>query len=359
MKISIGSRVIEGPWGGGNLFVVNLKNYLIEKGHEVIHDLCDSNIDIILLTDPRSRKESSSTFNHEDIAKYKKYVNPNVVVIQRINECDERKGTNYINNFYLSASNSADHVVFVSSWLRKIYLNIGMPKDKTSVIMSGADPNIFNSIGSSKFKNNKIKFVTHHWSSHKNKGFNIYRKFDDLLGEDEYKHLEFTYIGNVPTDIKFKNIIIKEPLAGSGLANEIKKNHIYITASKNEPSGNHHIEAAQCGLPILYLNSGGIPEYCEGYGQVFEDNFEDALNNMISNYSIYKSKMDNYPFSSEQMCDEFFEKFISIKNSKRHQEDNINKVVSNIYLFKNKIQRLSTSFSLKQYIKKYYRLWFN
>ena len=69
--------------------------------------------------------------------------------------------------------------------------------------------------------------------------------------------------------------------------------------------------------------------------------------------------MDNYPFSSEQMCDEFFEKFISIKNSKRHQEDNINKVVSNIYLFKNKIQRLSTGFSLKQYIKKYYRLWFN
>ena len=32
MKISIGSRIIEGPWGGGNLFVVNLKNYLIENG---------------------------------------------------------------------------------------------------------------------------------------------------------------------------------------------------------------------------------------------------------------------------------------------------------------------------------------
>ena len=41
MKISIGSRIIEGPWGGGNLFVVNLKNYLIENGHEVIHDLCE------------------------------------------------------------------------------------------------------------------------------------------------------------------------------------------------------------------------------------------------------------------------------------------------------------------------------
>ena len=63
MKISIGSRIINGPWGGGNLFVLNLKNYLIKNGHEVIHDLCDKEIDIILLTDPRSRKESSSTFN--------------------------------------------------------------------------------------------------------------------------------------------------------------------------------------------------------------------------------------------------------------------------------------------------------
>ena len=73
MKVSIGSRVIDGPWGGGNLFVVNLKSFLIDNGHEVIHDLCDSNIDVILLTDPRSRKESSSTFNHEDIVKYKIY----------------------------------------------------------------------------------------------------------------------------------------------------------------------------------------------------------------------------------------------------------------------------------------------
>ena len=358
MKVSIGSRVINGPWGGGNLFVVNLKNYLIGNGHEVIHDLCDSNIDIILLTDPRSRKESSSTFNHEDIVKYKKYVNPNVVVIQRINECDERKGTDYINNFYLTASNCADHVIFVSSWLRQIYSNIGMPIDKTSVIMSGADPKIFNPLGEAKFENKKIKFVTHHWSSHKNKGFDIYRKFDDLLGEDKYRHIEFTYIGNIPNEINFKNIITKEPLSGHELANEIKKNNIYITASRNEPSGNHHIEAAQCGLPILFLNSGGIPEYCENFGEVFDNNFEEALNNIISKYWDYKSRMKNYPFSSEQMCEEFFEKFISVKNSKVHKEDNTNKFISSIYLVKNRIQKITTGFSVKQYIKKYYRLWF-
>ena len=39
----------------------------------------------------------------------------------------------------------ADHVVFVSKWLQNIYLNLGMNRDKTSVIMSGSDNSIFNS----------------------------------------------------------------------------------------------------------------------------------------------------------------------------------------------------------------------
>ena len=56
MLISIGSKIIEGPWGGGNLFVKNLSAFLALNGHKVIFDLSEPNIDLILLTDPRSRK---------------------------------------------------------------------------------------------------------------------------------------------------------------------------------------------------------------------------------------------------------------------------------------------------------------
>lgn len=351
MKVSIGSRIINGPWGGGNLFVLNLKKFLIQNGHEVIHDLCAKDIDIILLTDPRSRKESSSTFNHQDILKYKKNVNPNVTVVQRINECDERKGTDYINKFYLEASKCADHVIFVSRWLEKIYTDIGMPKSKTSVIMSGADEEVFNKEGLSEFNRKKIKIVTHHWSSHMNKGFDIYKKLDELLSKTKYQNLEFSYIGNVPSEVSFINTEIKAPLSGKALANEIKKNHIYLTASINEPSGNHHIEAAQCGLPILYLNSGGIPEYCNGYGVSFENNFEESLNQIIDNYSIYKENLEDYPFSAKAMCDEFLEKFINVKKEKLQIEPKINKFTMVIYLFKNNVQKALTSLTIKQYFK--------
>ena len=157
MKVSIGSRIVRGPWGGGNLFAINLTNFLKDKGHEVIYDLSEPDIDLILLTDPRSRSESSSTFNHEDIKNYKKFVKPNVAVVQRINECDERKNTENINNFYLDASKVADHVVFVSSWLRNIYLDIGMDRDKTSVILAGANNKIFNNLDLSIWDKKKIK----------------------------------------------------------------------------------------------------------------------------------------------------------------------------------------------------------
>ena len=49
MKVSIGSKIVNGPWGGGNLFVKNLSNFLINNGHNVIYDLSDKDIDLIIL----------------------------------------------------------------------------------------------------------------------------------------------------------------------------------------------------------------------------------------------------------------------------------------------------------------------
>ena len=50
MKVSIGTNIKDGPWGGGNLFAINLSNFLRSKGIEVIYDLEDDDIDIILIT---------------------------------------------------------------------------------------------------------------------------------------------------------------------------------------------------------------------------------------------------------------------------------------------------------------------
>ena len=324
MKISIGTKIKEGPWGGGNLFAINLSNYLKSKGHEVTNNLDDENIDIILITEPRKTSESSS-FTHVDIMKYIQLVNKETLVVHRINECDERKNTNFVNQYLIEANEVADYTVFVSKWLMETYLSQGLNEKNNTVILGGANSNIFNPSGFKPWdRKSKLKIVTHHWGAHWNKGFEIYEKLDQMIGDSNYKDkIEFCYIGNLPNKFKFRNSQTIKPLSGEALSNEIKKNHLYLTASINEPSGNHHIEAAQCGLPILYINSGGTPEYCEGYGIEFNNsNFEEKLNEFILNYDSILSNLKDYPYNSEIMCEKYFNLFLEIFENRENIVEN-------------------------------------
>ena len=318
MKISIGTNIKDGPWGGGNLFAINLTNYLRDKGHEVVYDLNDSNVDIILMTEPRKTSESSA-FTNYDIQKYLTYKNSKALVVHRINECDERKMTNYVNKYLLNANKVADATIYVSSWIKSIFDSLDIEKKDNFVVLAGADKKIFNNIGyEPREKNEKYKIVTHHWGGNKNKGFFIYELLDTLLDEKKWSNLiEFKYIGNLPKNFKFKNVKHVKPLSGQLLADEIKKSHIYLTASLNEPSGNHHIEGAQCGLPLLYIESGGIPEYCIGYGIGFNNaNFLDKLSSMIENYEKEVIKVKTYPRNSDIMSEEFLAIFQNLIDKK-------------------------------------------
>ena len=148
------------------------------------------------------------------------------------------------------------------------------------------------------------------------KGFELYLKLDKQLNDPVLKNkIEFTYIGNIDKDYSFKNTNLIAPLSGLELANELKDHDIYITGSLNEPSGNHHIEAALCGLPVLYINSGGIPEYCKDFGiEITHNNFEEKILYMIDYFDKFKNKMVKYPFESNLMSKEYLRLFIELLN---------------------------------------------
>ena len=351
MKISIGANIFDKPWGGGNLFFKNFTTHFNDLNYEVVNDLTHDDIDIILLTDPRKDSQSSS-FTHKDIKHYLKYINNNALVIQRINECDERKLTKGLNDFYMKANEIADHTVFVSTWISNIYKNLGMDKEKFTVILGGGDSSVFNFKNKKKWnKNEKLKLVTHHWSSNKNKGFEVYSKLDSILNKNPYKNtVEFTYIGNFTKEHNFKNIKFIPPLHGNLLANELKKHHIYITASINEPSGNHHIEAAQTRLPILYMNSGGIPEYCSGFGVEFDkNNIEDKLVELMKDYDFYFEELKHYQINNENMMEQYSQLFSQmitkrdsyIKNRKIKISKNL--LLKNSYKIVFKIKKINNN----------------
>ena len=336
MKISIGYKKIHGPWGGGNSFSIQLFDYLKKNNINVVNDLNDEDIDLILLTEPR-RYNRAASFNHLDVLNYIKNKNKETIVVHRINECDERKNSKGLNEFLINVSNLADHTVFISDWLKKLYLEAGFKDKNNSIIRNGANKEIFN-FKESKTLNKKVKIVTHHWGNDLNKGFDIYQRIDKLLDDKKFSSkFDFTFIGNIPDKLTFKNTNIVKPLFGRELGNELRKFDIYITGSKYEPAGMHHIEGAMSGLPILYLNSGGVTEYCKNYGLEYNrENIENKLNEIVADYSLYFNKLKKYEFTGKAMSKAYFDLFKNLMSDKKNLIEN--RTTRNIDNFKFKNQ---------------------
>ena len=304
MKLAIGARPYDGPWGGGNRFVASLCEALVQTGHQVVHELRDRDIDIILIVDPRWRSPNVC-FGPGAVLRYLLFRNRNAIVVQRINECDERKGERFINHKLVRANYVADATVFVGEWLTELSVWRTHLRSPWFVIRNGADTRVFNRDGFQSWTGQgPLKLVTHHWGYHPMKGFDVYTLLDRMLADPSWRdRIDFTYIGNLPAGFAFENANYVKPLDGADLAAELKRHHAYVTASINEPGGNHQNEGALCGLPLLYRQSGCMPEYCEGFGVPFAgpEDFAQALERMIGGYAELGARMPQYPHTADAM----------------------------------------------------------
>ena len=120
--------------------------------------------------------------------------------------------------------------------------------------------------------------------------------------------VEFTYIGRYNNQYQPKNTRIVSPLHGEQLGNELRQHDIYVTASRFEPCGMHHVEGSASGLPVLYhRDGGGINELCKKHGVEFYDidSFMGGLDVIIQNYEDFVSRIDLSYLSSNRMCEEY------------------------------------------------------
>lgn len=335
VKVAIGYQVIEGPWGGGNRFVAALRDALIANGHTVVYDLKGADIDAILMIDPRTRIPNIP-FGAGDILRYLAFRNPNATVVHRINECDERKNTRSVNFRLRLANYCADHTVFVGAWLKDLKVWRKSDGHGHSVILNGADPATFNAQGYKPWNGTEpFKLVTHHWGGNWMKGFDVYQELDQMLSSDPWKgRIKFTYIGNVPKGFQFENAYLLGPMDADHLATELRSHHAYVTASINEPGGNHQNEGALCGLPLLYRNSGCMPEYCDGFGIMFDGpvDFRQALNRMMDEYEIWNGHISCYPCTTQKTVQSYLDLF-EFLHAERKKLLQIRKIWRNPFAF--------------------------
>ena len=267
------------------------------------------NIDVVLMIDPRP----SSAFPFDKVMEYKNRY-PNVKIIHRVNDTDKARpyAPPTREKYFIDINKKTDHTIFISEWLRDHYIEGGFDLEHNhSVIVNGCSSEYYypkeeNKIGST------INLITHHWGDGPLKGFDIYNYLDIAL---EDQPVNFTYLGRYNKDYQPKNINLIPPQSPKEIGNILREHDIYITGARWEACGMHHIEAARCGLPVLYHKDGGaVPEVCKKHGIEYDDaeSLFRGFQEIIDNYELYRSKIDYDYLSIDRCCEEYEKVFLNV-----------------------------------------------
>lgn len=359
LRISINSERREGAHGGANRFTETVETGLESRGHDVYRTLAPD-LDVILIVNPNPTSPMAS-YDLRDAEDYT-LLNPETSTVLRVNTCDEARGERLGNNeAMLETAPRADHLVFVSEFLRDTFAAKGMDTSgRSRVIRNGSREDTFTAEGRADWSpGDPIRIVTHHWSPNFMKGHDVYKRLDLLLDQEPYcDDFEFTYVGNRPLGVEYENARVVEPLSGDDLVAELQSHHAYVTASRNEAGPNHVLEGLQCGLPMLYLDSGALPEYCHPYGVEFDlTNFEESLLELRDEYARLREAVLAAETGADRMVSEYaalFEDLVAARRSEALPRPSLGDHLR-VRLLSPPARRLGRLFQLGRYGWRYYK----
>ena len=287
--IFINRKEVKGPRGGENSFMGALCKFL-EKNYEITTDI-DSNFNLALIN-------ALTLINYEDIKKiYKRDVpiihrKTNFIASGSEKMRSKKNGIVVGDKKQIEFDKFVNHSIFQSKFSKKTFESEGF-KGNCSIIKNGADEEKFN-IFQKKFfrlkkrkfwqKNDIFKILIVSWSPNLNKGFESYREIDENFNSTN--NIQIKFIGNTPKNFKLKNISYSKPLPHKKLAKEYKSSHALLYLSKHETCSNTIIEAINCGLPVIYLNSGANAEIVGNCGVEYKGNFYENIEFIKKNYSL-------------------------------------------------------------------------
>jgi glycosyltransferase involved in cell wall biosynthesis len=302
--VAVSMAPTRSPWGGASPFVLQFEAIMQRRGWRVQYSL-QPTPDVVLVIDPRM-DHPKKKFGLEELRVFRK-AHPQVPILHRINECDQRKGTNDIDELLRQTSEISDYTVFIAEWLRDYFaskwFDISRPH---SCIYNGADPAFYHPFGTKlPTPGEPLRIVTHHWSDNPLKGFDVYEKLDSQIADGKLPGFFLRVIGRWPKSIAWKSAELFGPLTGRPLADKLRECHIYLTASRWEPCGMHHVEGAQCGLPLVYHeDGGGIVEAGKKYGVGYRDDPSAALREVGERLPEFRKKvLANMPSGDRMAMD--------------------------------------------------------
>ena len=84
------------------------------------------------------------------------------------------------------------------------------------------------------------------------------------------------------------------PADSQTVSNLLRQHDIYITASRHDPCSNSLIEALTCGLPVIFLRSGGHPEIVNEAGLGFDtpEEIPELIKQVVDHYVSFQQKIN-------------------------------------------------------------------
>ncbi len=266
------------PGGGGHQFLRGLMAEFERRGLRVENNTISPTTHALLF--------NSFNFDPERLRRFRR---SDVRLVHRVDgPIDIYRGYDAGVDRTVQALNAefADATIFQSNYSRRKHAELGLHFRCPTIIHNTPDPAIFNRRGRVAWDPaRKVRIIASSWSDNINKGAPVFAWLEDHLDWSRY---DFTFVGR--TSLTFKRIRTLPPVPSSRLADLLRGHDIYITASRHESCSNALLEALACGLPALYVQSGGHPELVDAGGQGFEaqEEIPAALERLVADYTLFQ-----------------------------------------------------------------------
>ena len=173
----------------------------------------------------------------------------------------------------------ADATVLQSAYSLRAHRELGIDLRAPMVVRNAVDPAIFHPPAAREpLVGRKVRLVGVSWSDNPGKGADVFAWLDENLDRERF---DLTFVGR--SAVAFRKARSVGPLASAELADELRRNDVYVAASLNDPCSNALLEALACGLPAAYRASGGHPELVGEGGLPFEsaEELPDVLERLV------------------------------------------------------------------------------
>jgi glycosyltransferase involved in cell wall biosynthesis len=245
------------PYGGGNQFLLALAGELRGRGLDVELNTLSGGTPACLY----------NSFNF-DFGRLRRFARDGVRMVHRVDgPIGVYRGFDDGTDRRIVEINAlADTTILQSRYSLEKHRELGLELRNPVVIHNSVDPAIFHPPAEREpLEGRRLRVVTTSWSDNPRKGSDVLTWLDRNLDFDAY---ELTFAGR--TQQLFERIRVVAPLPSEPLADLLRTQDVFLAPSRDDPCSNALLEGLACGLPAVFLRSGGHPELVGDAGVGFD-----------------------------------------------------------------------------------------